>query len=293
MSWRTLFVTALLCLCLFVSKEARAQEILLEGPLAGASAVRKLKLYREGRFYVGPAASITILDDYRQSMLAGLKLGYDFIDWLGVGVVGQYAFGWNSPLTNHIVDYQKKGLWPTSSNFPSFTGNVEQQIGKLVWFTAIQADFTPLRGKIGLFESVFLSLDAQIFLGLGIVGVEERANCSNANGNTTCGTINSPNIKRASRVALGPTFGVAFTGYINDWMALSMEYRATPFPWNPSGTDEGGSSGFEDVQKRIPNQNGGAFPDREINKDDYIWTFNHMIGISYTFIFPMEPDIND
>ncbi|MBW2459783.1 MAG: hypothetical protein JRI68_35155, partial [Deltaproteobacteria bacterium] len=34
--------------------EARAQEIQLTGPLAGAPAVRRLRLYREGRFEIAP-----------------------------------------------------------------------------------------------------------------------------------------------------------------------------------------------------------------------------------------------
>ncbi|MBM4363170.1 MAG: hypothetical protein FJ104_10850, partial [Deltaproteobacteria bacterium] len=42
---------------------ASAQEIMLTGPLAGAPAVRQLKLYREGRFEVAPAVSFTLLDE--------------------------------------------------------------------------------------------------------------------------------------------------------------------------------------------------------------------------------------
>jgi len=300
MSGKVLSVASVICLFLFIASEVQAQEILLEGPLAGAPAVRKLKLYRDGRFHVGPAFAITILDDYRQHFLMGLKLGYDFLDWLGVGAVGQYALGWNTPMTDHIVDYQNKGLQPTTSNFPAYTGDVENQIGKLQFFTAIQVNFTPLRGKIGLFESVFTALDAQIFLGLGIAGVEERASCSNADGRSECGSVNrnqgtitNVNMDTQSRVAFGPTFGVAFTGYINDWMSLAMEYRATPFPWNISGTDERGSSGFEDDVNRVPKQDGGDFPDLEIDSEDQIWYFNHMIGLSYVFIFPLTPDIDE
>ena len=46
------------------SGTASAQEIQLTGPLAGAPAVRQLRLHRAGRFEVSPTVSFTLLDEY-------------------------------------------------------------------------------------------------------------------------------------------------------------------------------------------------------------------------------------
>jgi len=55
---------------------ANAQEIQLTGPLKGAPAVRAMRMYREGRFEIAPAASFTLLDEYRRTILAGARLTY-------------------------------------------------------------------------------------------------------------------------------------------------------------------------------------------------------------------------
>src|SRR5262245_12930809 len=68
-----------------VSEQADAQEILLTGPLAGAPAVRKLRLYREGRFEIAPAVSFTLLDEYQRTIVLGARLNYNFTDWLAIG----------------------------------------------------------------------------------------------------------------------------------------------------------------------------------------------------------------
>ena len=70
------------------TRAANAQEIQLTGPLKGAPAVRNMRMYREGRFEFAPAASFTLLDEYRRTILAGARLNYNIKDWLGIGVWG-------------------------------------------------------------------------------------------------------------------------------------------------------------------------------------------------------------
>ena len=72
---RKLFTGLAALLAVGVATErAEAQEILLTGPLAGAPAVRKLRLYREKRIEVAPAASFTLLDEYQREILFGARL---------------------------------------------------------------------------------------------------------------------------------------------------------------------------------------------------------------------------
>ena len=45
---------------------------------------------------------------------------------------------------------------------------------------------------------------------------------------------------RADRVLPAPMLGVGLNLYANSWFGISFEWRAFPFSWNPSGTDESG-----------------------------------------------------
>src|SRR5688572_28974616 len=73
------------------SENADAQEILVTGPLAGAPAVRKLRLYREGRFEIAPAVSFTLLDEYQRQIFVGARINYNFTDWLALGAWGAFS----------------------------------------------------------------------------------------------------------------------------------------------------------------------------------------------------------
>ena len=70
------------------AQTASAQEILLTGPLAGAPSVRKLKLYRDGRFEIAPTASFSLLDEYQREIYFGARLNYNLADWVALGVWG-------------------------------------------------------------------------------------------------------------------------------------------------------------------------------------------------------------
>src|SRR5687767_15906450 len=83
-------LTAGLALLAFTER-SEAQELYLTGPLAGAPAVRKLRLYREGRFEIAPAVSFTLLDEYQRTILLGGRINYNLTDWFAIGVWGAYG----------------------------------------------------------------------------------------------------------------------------------------------------------------------------------------------------------
>ena len=45
-----------------------------------------------------------------------------------------------------------------------------------------QIQFTPFRGKLAIFQKVFVDTDAYIHGGLAIVGLQERAECGGNGG---------------------------------------------------------------------------------------------------------------
>ena len=84
----TLALVAGLTTTMVEQPDALAQEIQLTGPLAGAPAVRQLRMHRDGRFDLAAHATFTLLDEFRRGIMPGLRLNYHFFDWLGVGVFG-------------------------------------------------------------------------------------------------------------------------------------------------------------------------------------------------------------
>ena len=258
---------------------ARAQEILLEGPLAGAPAVRRLTLYREGRFFVTPSISFTILDTYRRHMLFGAKAEYNIFDWLSAGIYFGGGFGWRTGIADQISDLGVDDV-PNQNydlNFPLRDNNgLDKQLGQLQWLGVVEGRIIPLRGKFSLFGKAFLGVDVYINIGVGIAGVKERGDtdCSGGANPATC--PDDAYLPMQTRVAVGPSFGGGVTVYFNDWIALNLEYRSTPFTWNQSGTDEYGTS--------------EVILDQKIDENDRYLAWNQMMTIGCTFAFPLTAE---
>jgi hypothetical protein len=260
-----------------------AQEVQISGPLAGAPAVMDLKVYREGRFSIKLAASMTLQDEYDQAVFVGGELAYHIWDFLGIGVWGGFApdpFHITTSLTDQI---KSKGI-PGSRNLLSLPTGAKfpDQIGKINWIVAPQVTFIPLRGKLGIFEELFVDTDFYIFAGVAIIGLTERADASSLAGvcaNTPVDqACKNSQTARKSPVTVAPTFGVGLSFFFVDYLSMNLEWRGLPFAWNTSGFDESGSPK-------------GDFPDRKINSDDELFQFNHMISLGFTFYLPLDATI--
>src|SRR5690606_34122051 len=102
-----------------LERTAQAQEILLTGPLAGAPAVRKQRLYRQGRFEIAPSVSFTLLDEYQRLMLVGARLNYNLTDWLAIGGWGAISLDplkFNTGLTDRIQEVNDRRIADTRSD---------------------------------------------------------------------------------------------------------------------------------------------------------------------------------
>lgn len=275
---------------LMLPANASAQEVQVTGPLAGAPAVRHMRLYREGRFMLEPNFSFTFQDEYSRSMIVGMHLGYYFTDWIGIGAWGGYnVAGIDTPLTGEITN----GGVTTSRNALSLPNreNFPDQIGQLTWMAHLQLEFIPLRGKLAMFQKVFVDTDFYIFAGAGFVGVDERADidvgeiaaCSNMNMGTSpaCLTALQENqVARQSRVAFAPTFGFGLQTYINGIVGLNFNYRAMPFAYNTSGTDEGST---DDADQ----------PDNILDGNDRFLKLNQMFTFGVVILLPTEPHVTE
>ncbi|HEY0462552.1 MAG TPA: hypothetical protein VGC79_00005, partial [Polyangiaceae bacterium] len=262
------------------TERAEAQQILLTGPLAGAPAVRKLRQHRKARFELAPAVSFSLLDEYQRTILVGARLNYHFTDWLAFGAWG--AFG-AAHIPTHLSEQIQevnaaRRLADPNSLFrdrqltavnmgPDFT----EQIASMDWVVAPQLTAVPFRGKLALFQSIYLDTDLYFFGGPAFVGITERKNCDACTNSFEMGT----------RVAIAPTFGLGFTFYINKWSALGFEYRALPFSWNTGGIDTAG--GGKDKK----------FPDNKITNDDRQFNFNQVLTVSWNVYLPFQHKVSE
>ncbi len=284
-------------------KPARAQEILLTGPLAGASAVRKQRLYREGRFEIAPGAAFTLLDEYKRQILVGGRLNYNITDWLAIGVWGGFSPGalkLDTALAEEIqsVNESRQGMTAGTGGEPSqehrltatnIGRDFTKQLGTINWIASPQLTLVPFRGKIAIFQSIYVDTDFYIFGGPAFVNLEERAECNRASeaqsDAESCAPLNGPPGSRdfpmTKRSTLAPAFGLGFQFYMSSWAALGVEWRGIPFSRNVGGFDNRGEG---------PN---GEFPDLKVNDDDQELRFNQMISVTLGVSLPFDYGVGE
>ena len=267
-------------------RRASAQDVQVTGPLAGAPAVHHMRIYRANRLMLVPFVGFTLQDDFQRNLFVGARAAYHFTDWIGVEISGGYAVAqFNTDLTDGVIDQGFSS--PSTPNFLSLprASEFESQIGDWNWTASAVVTFIPLRGKLSLFQKVFVDTDAYILAGVSFNGLEERANIDSA----TCDAAPDATARedcyyasqgaRSSRVALAPTFGAGLDLFFNDFLGLNIEWRGMPFKWNNSGTDEAG--------------NGGTNVDGVIDSSDRLRHFNHMFTLGLIIFLPTEAGISD
>ncbi|HMI88249.1 MAG TPA: hypothetical protein VK550_29395 [Polyangiaceae bacterium] len=292
------FLTVLsVLLGVFASTRATAQEIQLTGPLAGAPAVRQLRLQRQGRVEIAPTVSFTLLDEYQRTILPGGRLTYNLADWLAIGVWGAFgAVKLPTGLTDHIqeVTQIRRSGRPEDGGLPGgeandYPGDIsinnlrtrasigpqfKDQLGRIDFIVSPQVTLIPFRGKLAIFQKIFVDTDAYVFGGPAIIGLSERKSCE-----ANCGEPDA--YGRASRVAVAPSFGLGFNFYLAKFMALGLEWRGIPFAWNTGGFDTRGAN---------PD---GRFPDNKVNDDDREFKFNQVLSVNLGFYLPTKPKSSD
>ncbi len=293
---RALVAAAACAVGALAATPASAQEILLTGPLAGAPAVRKMRLHRAGRFEISPGVSFSLLDEYQRSIIPGLRITYHPTDWLGFGVWGGYGITTQANLTDELqkigIDDRRCSDNPaskacrltevnltrpgTNKDGSTRTGKLaDDQLASMTWFVAPQVTAVPFRGKVALFASVFADADIAFFAGPAFVGLRERKHCGKEDDGTALEPC-SQSFSLADRVAIAPTFGLQFNFYINDFIGFGAEFRGLPFSWNTSGFDNHGAGKDQ------------AFPDQAVNGQDSEFKFNSMINVYATVALPTK-----
>jgi opacity protein-like surface antigen len=282
---RTVLAALAVAGALSAARAADAQELQLTGPLKGAPAVRHMRLYRQGRFEIAPSASFTLLDEYRRTILVGARVNYNITDWLAIGVWGAAGVvSTTTDLSDKInVTAPRDSLTAINVNHsgvPSGPPNAPfaDQTAKISYVVAPQLTFIPFRGKLAIFNKIFVDTDLYLAGGVAFVGIQERADCG-GQGQLLCNLPASFELQSKTKIA--PTFGLGLTFYPSSFVSFGVEYRALPFSWNRSGFDSRGSG---------PNDN---FPDGQVNSEDETFKFNQLVTVDLGFSFPTKPKISE
>ena len=269
------------------SQTASAQEVVVTGPLAGAPAAHKLRLYREGRFELQPNVTFSLLDEYQRNIMIGATLNYNFSDSFALGVWGTFgAIKLDTGLSDHIQAQIAARRCTHQDNDPNLDCRLSavnlgqkfsNQVGKIDWMAVPEFTFTPFRGKIAFFQSLFADTDLHFFAGPAFVGLSERKECTSV---TACRTVPS-GFATASRTTITGAFGLGLSFFTHKWGALAIDWRAVPFSRNIGGFDTAGSG---------PNKN---FPDNKITSDDRHFRFNQFVSVGYSIFLPFENRISE
>lgn len=299
---KRLFGTMVLAGAALLATPAQAQDIQLRGPLAGAQSVSRLVQYRLGRLALTPSVGITLQDEFSRDLFVGVRADYHLADWFGVGVGGAFApVHIDTSLTDNVAARSAGGTVnvPNRNDFPN-------QIGRRNFMVDLHATFIPLRGKFALFQNVTADVDFYIVGGVAFVGVEERADtCLTAGANATGCQPSTParltasQNNRASRLAVAPTFGFGLNFFVSRFVSLNLEYRATPFSWNRSGTDESstltrcgtaGNESCEGFSDYVATYFSNA-PLTRVDAEDRTLVFNQMVSLGVSIFLPTAPRI--
>jgi hypothetical protein len=258
-----------------------AQDVQVSGPLAGAPSVMNQRLWRDMRLHVEPFFAFTIADEYSRSLIVGGEVRFHFLDWLGIGGWGGYSVATlDTNLTREITE---RGVvrnanrldLPTNSGYPN-------QVGRINWWSGVELHFVPFRGKLALFQKVFVDADIDFFVGAAFVGVEERKNAVGVPavppaepGYSDCIIEGETSVDveclgsqsaRSKRTAIAPSFGIAFNAFFKEFVGISFRWRGIPFKYNTSGTDN--------------NRDG------QIDSSDRLRQFNNMFSVGVIFALP-------
>jgi len=280
--------------------EARAEELQLSGPLAGAPAVRNMRLYRKGRLELSPNISFSILDEYRHQMVMGLRANYGIFDWLSAGVWGGLTTSMlGADIDTHLTsEIQGKAVEPREchSNPPAqgteyyidceltavnLSSDFPKQVANINWIIAPQLTAVPFRGKLGLFNSIFVDSELYFFAGPAFVGIKQRAECAVGDCVTAPSTDAAGRFQMAESMAVAPTFGIGMSFFLNKWMAVGAEYRALPFSWNTGGFDIAGRGA------------GSKYPDGAISSSDSEFKFNNFVSLSFNMYLPTDYQVTE
>lgn len=237
-------------------------------PLADSPAIRRRLELRDKRFELGVGTAVTLGQDFYHAALVNLKLAFHINDWLAIGgYAGINIYkDWQTSFGEELLDRlpNTKGPAVEDQRTPTKTEalNGMNKIGQIF---GLNAEITPFTGKLSLFGSFFANYDMYFLAGPGFINFE-------ADG-PACTTPQRYQSCPITGMRIGPSWGTGIHAFVNEIVALNLEFRDVYVKNNASGRDENGT--------------------RFTNENDEYWDHNFTLALNVMFFLPTKPRITD
>ena len=260
------------------ASSASAQDVHVSGALAGADAVKKLRLWREMRLHVEPFFAFTVGDEYSRSLIVGGEVRFHFLDWLGIGGWGGYSVA--KVDTNLTKEIQAKGVTERyqplepAENVRTSQSRSAVSTGGPAWsFTSCPSAGSSRCSKRSSSTQTWTSSWARLSSGLKNERTPYRPTISGGHVHVlrnrgepdgwmraaSEASLRAPSARRSRR-----PFGVAFNAFFHDFLGIALRWRGIPFKYNTGGTDNN--------------------RDNQIDSNDRIRQFNNMFSVGLIFV---------
>ena len=161
--------------------------------------IHKRLFLKESRHEFSLYSGVVPNDDFFTYVPVGLKYNYYFSEDFSLEIAGSYFNKFNRDLKDFLENEILSG------------GQIDVQLPQyLVWQAGAGVLWTPIHGKIGMFETKLGHFDFGLFLGIMALGTEVQA---------------EGKAEAQGRVDVGGDVGVTARIYVHDYIALRLDYR--------------------------------------------------------------------
>lgn len=247
---------------------ASAQELVdRKSPLADAPAIRHRVELRDKRFEAGVGLGSSIAAEFYHAVFVNLRLAFHINDWITIsGTFGQNV----TPSLKTGTAEQLVRTLPDSATEATNTNTVTKKnalgaMNRMGQILGLQAELSPITGKMALFSKLFMHYDVYALGGVGAVNfTADLDKCAMPKADESCPDTG---------MKIGANVGLGMHAFFNDWLALNLEIKDMLVKTNRAGQDT----------------NGDTFAD----KNDLSLTHNLIFGANLAFFFPTVPKITD
>lgn len=260
--------TKLLVLVLVVGLGPASAWAQRRSPLEGAPAVRRKLELRARRAELAGGFGFSHLSDFFHAVVFNLRGAYHFNDFLGasfffgLNVSPGFETGLQKEIVKTLPNVSMDIRTPSKDTATGTMNKISQAV-------AVQGEVTPLFGKFALFGKLFFNYDMYAFIGPGFLNLTAREPiaCPSAPGGEQGGICSVTGFK------VGPNFGVGAHAFVNNWLALNLEFRDIMVLNNPAGRDANG--------------------DKRTNSDDLSWDSNYFVAANVALFLPTSVKFSD
>jgi len=283
---KKLLSTAIALMIGFCSVSAYAQE--RKSILDDQPAVRRRVMFLPQRFEVTPQVGFTYLQDFKHSLLIGVRAEYHALDWLSFGVFFDYAvYNFNTGLTKEIVSTLPSELNTNTLVDPSPSKDIMQDaLDSLMFKAGVYVAYTPWFGKLSLFGKIFAKFDLHILAGVGFVMLKAGSFDYNSGPgvdgyDAECTDTTKLCFQRVDDnggLKIGPLFGFGLRFWALKWLAVAFTFHSIVIKRNSAGFDRTGDTRPEEQFKNV----------LVIDKKDESWENLMSFTVGVSFFFPMN-----